>query len=167
MSKTPYLTLPSSPTLPHSPSLLRPPGFKFTDESGDYAELHRRLVKGKDLPQFEPVTATLDMLVAEGERLVMEQVRVCVGGGACGRGNGTEGAVWGLARRSGPPGQCRQDRARNPSPRPLQPSLPLTPPTPQDAVNANKLSEEYLRFLHEAKKRKGAGIGLKEDFAYE
>jgi hypothetical protein len=39
---------------------------------------------------------------------------------------------------------------------------PLTP-HPQDAVNANKLSEEYLKHLAEAKKRKGGwgGIGLR------
>lgn len=31
-------------------------------------------MKQTNLPQFEPVTATLDALVAEGERLVQEQV---------------------------------------------------------------------------------------------
>lgn len=46
---------------------------RFGDDAADFTDLHRRLVKGKDLPQFKPVTATLDALVAEGERLVREQ----------------------------------------------------------------------------------------------
>ncbi|GBF99559.1 ribulose bisphosphate carboxylase oxygenase, chloroplastic [Raphidocelis subcapitata] len=74
----------------------------FDSDKADFSDLHRRLVKGADLPQFEPVTATLAALVAEGERLVAEQ----------------------------------------------------------DAVNANKLSEEYLKHLAAAKKRRGVGIGL-------
>ncbi|KIZ00211.1 hypothetical protein MNEG_7747 [Monoraphidium neglectum] len=81
-------------------------GSKFDAEKINFSELHRRLVKQKDLPQFDPVTATLGMLVAEGERLVAEQ----------------------------------------------------------DAVNANKLSEEYLKHLREAKKRSAwGGIGLQGD----
>lgn len=77
-------------------------GASFDDEAADFKDVHRRLVKQKDLPQFTPVRATLDVLVAEGERLVAEQ----------------------------------------------------------DAVNSSKLSEDYLKHLTEAKKRRGAGIGL-------
>ena len=49
---------------------------KFTDDAANFKELHRRLVKQTDLPRFEPVTATLEALVKEGERLVAEQVRI-------------------------------------------------------------------------------------------
>ncbi|KAI8473751.1 MAG: hypothetical protein J3K34DRAFT_164814 [Monoraphidium minutum] len=79
-------------------------GATFDAESSNFAEIHRRLVKQTDLPRFEPVTATLGMLVAEGERLVAEQ----------------------------------------------------------DLVNASKLSEDYLKGLAAAKKRKSTwgGVGL-------
>ena len=107
---------------------------KFTDDAANFKELHRRLVKQTDLPRFEPVTATLEALVKEGERLVAEQVRI--------------------GHRPPPPA------ARYPPP-PPPPKPPPPPPPPQDAVMANKLSEEYLRFLKDAKKRgPGPGVGL-------
>jgi hypothetical protein len=42
-------------------------------EKAGMAELARRLIKKKDLPQFEPVRLTYAMLEAEGERLEQEQ----------------------------------------------------------------------------------------------
>lgn len=45
-------------------------------ESGSMAKISERLVRGKDLPQFEPVDLTLDMIMEEGDRLVYEQEMV-------------------------------------------------------------------------------------------
>lgn len=115
-------------------------------------------MKQTNLPQFEPVTATLGALVAEGERLVQEQV-----GGGCIRsggasGSGGVGAIHGASHHAAcchalP---CLQIATR--PPRPL--SLPACP-APQDHINSNKLSEEYLRVLREAKKRgRGPGVGM-------
>ena len=42
-------------------------------DSGSMAKISERLVRQKDLPQFEPVDLTLDMVVEEGDRLVYEQ----------------------------------------------------------------------------------------------
>lgn len=44
--------------------------------SGSMAQISERLVRQKDLPQFEPVDLTLDMLMEEGDRLVYEQEMV-------------------------------------------------------------------------------------------
>ncbi|KXZ48423.1 hypothetical protein GPECTOR_28g831 [Gonium pectorale] len=53
-------------------------GEEFTAESANLSALHQRLlsVSKSGLPTFEPVRPTLDMLVAEGERLEMEQQQV-------------------------------------------------------------------------------------------
>lgn len=40
------------------------------------AQISERLVRQKDLPQFEPVDLTLGMLMEEGDRLVYEQEMV-------------------------------------------------------------------------------------------
>lgn len=48
-------------------------GAALTDTAADLKEVQRRLLKRDGVPVFEPVQLTLDMLVAEGERLVREQ----------------------------------------------------------------------------------------------
>eukprot|EP00892_Ulva_mutabilis_P004562 jgi/Ulvmu1/2478/UM137_0003.1 len=45
-------------------------------KSGSMSRISERLVRQKDLPQFEPVDLTLDMLIEEGDRLVYEQEMV-------------------------------------------------------------------------------------------
>ena len=93
------LTLPdmrsNAPALTHSrPALARLPGAlrsatydnqirnwiqkdvidgSITDENENLKELGRRLVHQEDLPQFEPLTLTVDDLIVEGDRLVREQ----------------------------------------------------------------------------------------------
>ncbi|GLC43680.1 hypothetical protein PLESTM_001503900 [Pleodorina starrii] len=53
-------------------------GHEFTAEDANLSGLHRRLlsVNKAGPPRFEPVRLTLDMLVAEGERLEREQQQV-------------------------------------------------------------------------------------------
>eukprot|EP01025_Chloroclados_australasicus_P041759 TRINITY_DN44542_c0_g1_i1.p1 TRINITY_DN44542_c0_g1~~TRINITY_DN44542_c0_g1_i1.p1 ORF type:complete len:452 (-),score=43.86 TRINITY_DN44542_c0_g1_i1:356-1711(-) len=43
------------------------------DTEADLVELTRKLVKQEDLPKFEPLQLTLDMLIQEGDRLAREQ----------------------------------------------------------------------------------------------
>ena len=46
---------------------------EISDENENLKDLGRRLLRQEDLPQFEPVDLSLDMLLKEGRRLVMEQ----------------------------------------------------------------------------------------------
>lgn len=46
---------------------------EISEENENLKELGRRLVAKEGLPQFEPVELTMDMLLAEGDRLVREQ----------------------------------------------------------------------------------------------
>eukprot|EP00878_Enallax_costatus_P019250 GHUV01020305.1.p1 GENE.GHUV01020305.1~~GHUV01020305.1.p1 ORF type:complete len:358 (+),score=81.86 GHUV01020305.1:442-1515(+) len=48
-------------------------GSSFDAEDADFKEVHRRLINKEGLPEFEPVPLTLDLLLAEGRRLVAEQ----------------------------------------------------------------------------------------------
>eukprot|EP00955_Chlamydomonas_euryale_P043271 352544-Chlamydomonas_euryale.AAC.18 len=48
-------------------------GIEIDPNKESLTEMSKRLVQGIDLPQFEPVRMTLDMLFAEGERLIAEQ----------------------------------------------------------------------------------------------
>ncbi len=48
-------------------------GSSFDSEDADFKEVHRRLINKEGLPEFEPVPLSLDMLLAEGRRLVAEQ----------------------------------------------------------------------------------------------
>lgn len=49
---------------------------EMTDEDANMAALAKRLITKKDLPDFEPVEITTEMLLAEGHRLAMEQQRI-------------------------------------------------------------------------------------------
>lgn len=51
-------------------------GEDFTADNANLTALNKRLVQKLDLPKFEPVRLTLDMLVQEGERLEHEQEMV-------------------------------------------------------------------------------------------
>jgi hypothetical protein len=42
-------------------------------KEGNLKKISERLVKKRDLPQFEPMKLSLDMLMEEGDRLVYEQ----------------------------------------------------------------------------------------------
>lgn len=48
----------------------------LADPETSLVDLTNRLVQKKNLPTFETVQFTLDMLIREGERLAMEQQRV-------------------------------------------------------------------------------------------
>lgn len=48
-------------------------GSTLDSDQANFKEVHRRLIKREGLPVFEPVPITLDMLLAEGRRLVAEQ----------------------------------------------------------------------------------------------
>ena len=51
------------PALPHAVPIDLPPA----EENENMKELGKRLLKQENLPKFEPVDLTLDMLMAEGE----------------------------------------------------------------------------------------------------
>lgn len=51
-------------------------GDDFADDELDMKQLGPRLVRKRDLPDFEPVQLTIEMLIREGNRLATEQQRV-------------------------------------------------------------------------------------------
>ena len=51
-------------------------GCDIISEDSNLSELTKRLVSKRDLPKFEAVELTLDMLMREGERLEYEQEMV-------------------------------------------------------------------------------------------
>ena len=87
-------------------------GGDLAAEGANMSEVSRRLLTGDGVPAFEPVTATLDALLAEGRRLIAEQDAVNAnslaeeylkglkqskarGKGAPGLGLGGGGGSWG------------------------------------------------------------------------
>eukprot|EP00210_Caulerpa_lentillifera_P001274 g1230.t1 len=49
---------------------------EMTDEAANMTDLSKRLLSKKDLPDFHPVKITTNMLIAEGNRLAIEQERI-------------------------------------------------------------------------------------------
>ena len=69
-------TLSDSYTLYPIPYTQVTAGFDVTAVDANLSELSKRLANKRDLPKFEPAVLTLEMLVAEGERLENEQEMV-------------------------------------------------------------------------------------------
>lgn len=65
-----------TPPLPPSHTHKQPPAGEKLTSDANMGELGKRLLKKTGLPEFKPVTLTLEMLVAEGERLEREQTMV-------------------------------------------------------------------------------------------